>query len=1161
MTDTSPFVHLHLHSAYSLLDGAIRIDDVLSRARELGMGSVAITDHGNMFGVMGFYNKALKAGLKPIIGCEVYLAPLGRHRREPRDPRYHLILLAKDYQGYKNLIRLVSLGNLEGFYYKPRVDFEILEEYNEGLIALSACLSGQIPSLILANQEQEALKTAEKYESIFKGRFYLELQQNFLPEQETANQGLKRISRELGLPLVATNDCHYLHKEDAEAHDVLLCIQTGKTVDDPERLRFANQEFYFKSGQEMAELFKDCPEAVANTLKIAEECNLEMPQPSYHFPVFPLDEGEDLDGRLAAEARRGLEKRLDKMRAVGDLSPEKEKEYKDRLEMEIDVICRMEFPGYFLIVADFINWAKKQDIPVGPGRGSAAGSLAAYALGITEIDPIPYGLLFERLLNVERISMPDIDTDICKNGRERVIQYVSEKYGGSTNVAQIITFGQMQARAVVRDVGRALGVPYGEVDHIAKLIPNVLNITLAEALEGEPRLREEANNDGRIDRLLKIAQALEGLPRHASTHAAGVVIGDKPLIEYLPLYCVSSDQADNGDKVVVTQFDMHDVERVGLIKFDFLGLKTLTLIDYTVKLIKDRGEDLDIASLDLNDKLTYDLFCLGDTTGVFQFEGAGMRDLMVRLKPNNFDDLIALVALYRPGPLERVNSYVDGKHGRIEVAYELPELQPILKSTYGVIIYQEQVMQIARSLANYSLGEADMLRRAMGKKKPEIMAREQSRFMEGIRANKLDPDKGEKIFDLMAKFAGYGFNKSHSAAYALIAFQTAYLKAHYPLEFTAALLSSEENNTDKIVRLINECRVKGLEVLPPDINTSDVNFTVAGSDIRFGLAAIKGVGHAAIDSIIEVRNEGPFTDLFDLCQRVDLRKVNRKVMEALIKSGALDSIGPGRSRMIAVLDEALEWGAKVQRDRASGQTSLFEGFETEQQVEIQWPDVPEWRDSIRLNYEKEALGFYISGHPLAKFDHELAALTNTDSQRIQDQKENNKVQAGGVVADIKTINTKKGDRMAFVEIEDLAGRMEIIVFPEVYQANLEILEKETPVLVIGEVSTDEKGAGSVKKVIAREIVPLDKAMDRKISEVRLTLAASDQDSQNDEETLLKLKDILKRYPGDTSVMFNLKVPGRGTAILSLKTRVKTGPEMLHDAQEALGLSAVKFVCA
>jgi DNA polymerase-3 subunit alpha len=739
------FVHLHVHTAYSLLDGAIRIKDLIKKAKQWDMPAVAITDHGNMFGVLNFYLEAQKAGIKPLLGVETYVAARGRTRRDPKDPMYHLVLLAMNHEGYQNLSRLISIANLEGFYYRPRVDLEILEQHNKGLIALSACLQGQIPQLILANQHEEAIKFTEKYASIFKDRFFLEIQKNFLPEQDLVNQGLAEISKKMGLPLVATNDCHYLEKAQAESHDVLLCIQTGKTVDDDNRMRFSTQEYYFKSPDEMRRLFSDFPEALDNTVQVADMCDVEISTKGYHFPEFKLENGEDLNSRLMAEARRGLDKRLQAMQKTKPLTEEEEKIYRDRLEYELGVIIEMGFPGYFLIVGDFIGYARKNNIPVGPGRGSAAGSLVAYALGITDIDPLPYGLLFERFLNVERISMPDIDVDFCTDGREQVIKYVTEQYGGQQNVSQIITFGQMQARAVIRDVGRALGLPYGEVDRIAKLIPNRLKITLKEAIEEEPRLSELIRSDDRIARLMETAQHLEALPRHASTHAAGVVIGDKPLVEYLPLYCVSSSGDDDQGRVVVTQFDMKCVEKAGLIKFDFLGLRTLTVLDLAVKMVrKNHDAKFSLGDIDLADPASYELLQKGDTTGVFQLESSGMKELLTRMKPEVFEDIIALVALYRPGPLESgmVTDYVDCKHGRKKVVYPHPKLEKVLKETYGVIVYQEQVQEIARILAGYSLGEGDILRRAMGKKVKEVMDEQKVRFMEGSKENQVDPEKG-----------------------------------------------------------------------------------------------------------------------------------------------------------------------------------------------------------------------------------------------------------------------------------------------------------------------------------------------------------------------------------------------------------------------------------
>ena len=1157
MSDPVPFVHLHVHTAYSLLDGAIRLDSLVKTAKEFGMPAVAVTDHGNMFGVLKFYMEAQKQGIKPIIGVEAYVAGRGRRRRDPNDPRYHLILLAQNYEGYQNLARLVSRANLEGFYYKPRVDMELLEEYNEGLICLSACLQGEVPRKILSGRDEEAIAAAKKYARIFEGRYYLELQKNFLPEQDQVNQGLIAIASELDLPLVATNDCHYLRKNDNETHDVLLCIQTGKTVDEENRLRFTTQEYYFKSPAEMHRMFSDVPEALANTVKIAEACNVELPVgKDYHFPEFKLEEGEDLNSQLRREAEKGLEVRLAEIRDRREFTEDDEREYRERLDYELGVIIEMGFSGYFLIVADFIGYARENNIPVGPGRGSAAGSLAAYSLGITDIDPIPYGLLFERFLNVERISMPDIDVDFCTAGREQVIRYVTQQYGGQAHVSQIITFGQMQARAVIRDVGRALGLSYGEVDRIAKLVPNRLKITLDDALKEEPRLRQAIQEDERIARLIEAAQALEALPRHASTHAAGVVIGDRPLMDYLPLYCVASGaDSDSEDRVVVTQFDMKGVEKIGLIKFDFLGLKTLTLIAQVLSILETRGINIDMVRLPLDDEATYQLLSDGDTTGVFQLESSGMREILVKLKPNRFEDIIALVALYRPGPLKSgmVDQFIQGKHGQIEITYELPQLEPILKETYGVILYQEQVMQISNVLANYSLGEADLLRRAMGKKNPEEMAKQKGRFMEGSRANKLDEKKAAGIFDLMANFAEYGFNKSHSAAYALIAYQTAYLKANYPVEFMAALLTSEMSNQDKIVRFISECRTKGLVVLPPDINESQENFSVVEGQIRFGLAAIKGVGQSAIDSIVLAREEKLYSDLFDFCERVDSSKVNRRVVEALIKCGAFDTTGAGRSQMTAALDDALERGSRAQKERDLGQTNLFAALsESSEPVPIRWPETPEWREGLRLAYEKEALGFYITGHPLARYEKELESLTNTNAERIKELPDKTPVRLGGVVARVQLKLTKKGDRMAFLTVEDLAGLVEVIVFPDLYQACQSHLEPDTPVLVEGELTVDEKGGTATNKIKAKDLLPLESALEKMAQSVVFTVNTAGFDRRE----LLRLKTIVESNRGDTPAAIRFNVPGVGAAVMRLEGGVRPTRRLVKEAREALGDNGV-----
>ena len=951
---TGQFIHLHLHSQYSLLDGAIRFEELFALAKQYRMPAVALTDHGNMFGAIEFYQKAIKNGVKPIIGCEMYVAPKSRLEKKTGDGTegfYHITLLAKNKTGYYNLIRLVSLAHLEGFYYKPRIDKDLLRQYNEGLIALSGCLKGEIATLLDKGDEHEAEIVALDYSEIFdRDRFFLEVMENGVESQRVINEKLYAMADKLSLPLVATNDCHYLRREDARAHEVLLCIQTGKTINDTDRMRFSTDQFYFRSPEEMKTLFAGREEPIANTMLIANQCNLELKFGEYHFPRFAVPPGESLDSYLENLAKEGLEKRLSEM-GMGDGSVARDRdEYLTRLGKELETIKSMGFSGYFLIVSDFINYAKKKGIPVGPGRGSAAGSLVAYSLEITDLDPIRYGLLFERFLNPERINMPDVDVDFCMKGRDEVIRYVTEKYGND-NVAQIITFGKMQAKAVIRDVGRALDMPYNEVDRIAKLIPNTLNITLDQAQLQEPKLRELMESDERVRSLMTTAQSLEGLVRHASTHAAGVVISNKPLMEYLPLY-----RGQNGE--IITQYAMGDVEKIGLIKFDFLGLKTLTVLDKAVELINRNGRrEIDIHHLDLGDKKTFELLGSGATTGIFQLESSGMKELLVKLKPESFDDIIALVALHRPGPLGSgmVDDFIKRKHGNVPIHFEIPQMEEILRETYGVIVYQEQVMKIAGSLANFSLGDADVLRRAMGKKDPKEMEKQKENFLEGARSKGIDSHKAESVFDLMAKFAEYGFNKSHSAAYALIAYQTAYLKVHYRLEFMAALLTCEMENTDKIVKYIGECHDMGIDILPPDVNESFRDFTVIGNKIRFGLAAVKNVGGGAVDSIISEREKnGPFKDIFDFCQRADPRKVNKRVLESLIKCGAFDFTGAHRSQMMAALNEAIEMAQLRQREKMSKQVSLFSSFrggEANEGEHHQLPDIEEWHENQLLSFE------------------------------------------------------------------------------------------------------------------------------------------------------------------------------------------------------------------
>jgi len=1122
------------------------------------MPAMAVTDHGNMFGAVEFYLKARDAGVKPIIGCEVYVAPGSRfdkgNAKGASEASHHLVLLCQNLAGYRNLCRLVSAAYREGFYYKPRIDWELLKEHNEGLIALTACLGGEIPTLISLGKMDEAVERVREMSAIFDDeRLYLELQENFIPEQEPVNRGLKEIASRLDLPLVATNDCHYLTREDAYAHEVLLCIQTGKTMDDENRMRFSNDEFYVKTPEEMQDLFRETPEAIANTLRIAERCNLELDFDTYHFPQYEKPEDKSLDDVLEDLSRKGLQERLVEIRRVRkDFSTDDEKEYLERLETELACVKQMGFPGYFLIVADFINWAKDHDIPVGPGRGSAAGSLVAYALRITDLDPLPYNLLFERFLNPERVSMPDIDVDFCIYGREAVIDYVRRHYG-EDNVAQIITFGTMQAKGVLRDVGRALNMPYGEVDKIAKLVPAVLNITLKEAIAQEPKLKELTEKDPKVGELVKIALALEGLTRHASTHAAGVVVTPQPLPEYLPLY---TDPKSGGQ---VTQFAMSYVEKIGLVKFDFLGLKTLTVIDNAVRLIRE-GKDkaFDLRLIGDDDPETYRLLSAGETTGVFQLESSGMKELLVKLKPSCFEDIIAVCALYRPGPLGSgmVDDFIQRKHGKKAITYDFPQLEPILKDTYGVIVYQEQVMLIAQVLANYTLGGADLLRRAMGKKKPEEMAKQKDLFLAGAKENRLDSKKAEGVFDLMEKFAAYGFNKSHSAAYALVAYHTAYLKAHYPVEFMAALLTEDMENTDKVIKNIAEVRSMGIEVLPPDINASSKSFTVHERSIRFGLGAVKGVGSAALESIMDVRTDEPFSSLYDFCERVDLRKVNKKVVEALVKCGSFDSLGGHRSQYMAALEDAMEMGQKLQRERESGQESLFG---TEEIVSTssgnghgKLPDIDEWPENIRLSYEKEALGFYITGHPLARFEADMKRFSSCDSAGLSERNDKEEIRICGIVAGLKELTTKKGDRMAFVTLEDLSGFVEVVVFPEVFLASSECLRGEEPLLVSGTLDVGEETC----KLLAKEIQRLTDVKEKETSRVRFRLSTPGLD----EGQLKSLREILERYPGNCDAFLNIVIPNRSETVIALPDNLKVAAsdDMLHEVKKLFEYNVVTF---
>ncbi|MGZ3537407.1 MAG: DNA polymerase III subunit alpha, partial [Thermodesulfobacteriota bacterium] len=1067
-------------------------------------------DHGNMFGAIEFYQMAIKHGIKPIVGCEIYVSPgsrFGKRTGEGGEGNYHLTLLAKNETGYFNLLKLVSLGHLEGFYYKPRVDKELLSRYQEGLIALSGCMKGEVAVHANRGEMKKAIQVAEDYRKIFEGRrFFIEIQNNGVENQLQVNERLLEIGHQLSLPAVATNDCHYLNRKDAKAQEVLLCIQTGKTLQDNDRMRFASDEFYFKSPQEMAALFQNTPEAIVHTMEIAEACNLEMRFDEKHIPRIAVPSGETAEGYLEKLARQGLDRRLSRYEREGDFK-DRASHYKLRLEEELKVIKSMGYPGYFLIVYDFIHYAKSHKIPVGPGRGSAAGSLVAYALNITDLDPIEYGLIFERFLNPGRkSSMPDVDVDFCMEGRDGVIQYVSEKYG-KENVAQIITFGKMQAKAVVRDVGRVLGIPYAEVDRIAKMIPNKIDITLEQAVHQEAGLREAIARDTRIASLFEIARSLEGLARHASTHAAGVVIANKPLMEYLPL-----QRGQNGE--VMTQYAMKQVEAIGLVKFDFLGLKTLTVVDQTIQMIeKNQHVKLGLSEIPLDDPEVYALLGAGSNLGIFQLESSGMRDLLIKLKPQSFKDIIALVALYRPGPLDSgmVGEFIKRKHGQESIRYEHPALEEILNDTYGVIVYQEQVMRIASAMANFSLEDADNLRRAMSKKDALEMERQKERFLEGAKKNRISAKKAEKIFEQMETFGRYGFNKSHSAAYALLAYQTAYLKTYYPIEFMAALLTSEAQNAEKIVRYISECREMGVAILPPDVNESFNHFAVSGNQIRFGLTAVKNVGGAAIDAIMTEREgKGRFQSLSDFCNRVDLRKVNRRVIESLIKCGAFDFSKAYRSQMLTALGDLLEQSQSAQRKKGEPQLSML--LDESRDFKEEYPDVDEFPENQLVAFEKETIGFYISRHPLSRYQEEIKKHTEIDISGLTKLQNGTEVRICGLVNTLKEIVTKKGDRMAFLTLEDMKGFVEVILFPEVFKAALPCLRGGDPLLVTGTLDLSEEHT----KIKATDIQPLQERSASSTKPLRLKIPLSSLTSSQ----LTDLKDIILANRGSSKILLH-----------------------------------------
>lgn len=1138
----SKFVHLHNHTEYSLLDGASRLGAMVQKAHDLKMPAIAITDHGSMYGVIDFYEKAVKVGVKPIVGCEIYVAPNSRLEKKSHgihEAAFHLTLLAKDMEGYQNLMKLVTIGHLEGFYYRPRVDKEVLQQYASGLIALSGCLKGEVCYRAAREQYDEAKKAIQEYQSIFgEDNYYLELHRHGIPDQDKANELLLAATKEFSAPLVATNDFHYVNKEDSDAHDVLMCVQMGTTQADPNRMRFATEEFYLKSAEDMSSVFSDVPQAMEATLEIAEKCNLEMDFSKHHMPQYQPPENETREKMLRRLCLEGVE------RCYPDGTPP---EFQERLETELGVIEKMGFVSYFLIVWDFIHYARENKIPVGPGRGSAAGSLVAFLLGITNIDPIRYGLIFERFLNPERISMPDIDIDFCYDRRGEVISYVVRKYGAQ-NVAQIGTFGTMGAKAAIRDVGRVMDVPYNEVDKIAKLVPSELKITIQKALETSPDLRDLYEKNPIVTRVIDMAIKLEGCVRNVSTHAAGVVISEKPLTEYVPL-----STGANGE--LATQYSMKPVEKLGLLKMDFLGLKTLTVIHNALRHVKENhGIDVNMDRIPMDDPKTFELLNKANTIGVFQLESPGMRDLSRRIGLSQFEHIIALVALFRPGPMHMIDDFIKRKHGG-KISYEHPMMEPILKDTYGIMLYQEQVMKVANEMAGYSLGQADNLRRAMGKKIPEEMEKQREIFVEGAVKNNVNKKTADKVFETMAYFAGYGFNKSHSAAYALIAYQTAYLKANYPKEFMAALLSSEINNTDKMVQYIEECKQMGIQVLPPDINESKAGFSIVEDNIRFGLTAVKNVGRAPVENIIGGREKhGKYASLYDFTEHLDTRIVNRKVLESLIKCGAFDSLKMKRSQLFEMIDSALQAADQLQKDRDLGQSSFFDVLENQEAFKKEFqkvPDIPEWPEHDLLRYEKEMIGFYVSGHPLAAFSSVMERFSTCPVDRLSVRADGEEVQIGGIILTARhTVTKKNNERMAILTLEDLTGNLDILVFPRAYESARPYLNVDAPVFVRGKLNLKEDNP----KIIAEQIFPLTETQKRLTKAIFVNVDLPSVQP----EMLDSLKSVFSDHQGSCRVLIDFSYPTGEKLVMEVdpQNRVNPSDELVQDIEAVLGEKTV-----
>ena len=1136
------FVHLHNHSQYSLLDGACRIDDILATAAAMKMPALAITDHGNMFGAVEFYVKAKKHRVKPIIGIETYVAPESRHQRSGKkgftESGYHLVLLAKNVTGYKNLVKLSSAAYLEGFYHKPRVDMELLKEYGDGLVALSACLQGEISRYVANNRYAEAEEKVRGYLDIFGSEnYYLELQNHGIAQEATTAAAVKDMAAKLGVRLVATNDCHYMKREHARAHEALLCIQTGKLLSDSDRMRYNTDKLYFRSAEEMIEIFPDTPEAIDNTLRIAEACSLDLELNKNKVPRFPLPDGFDSPEKyLRFLCDQGMEKRYQKVTSS----------LQERLDYEIEVIVKMGYAGYFLIVKDFVDFARLRGIRVGPGRGSAAGSIVSYSLGITNLDPIEHGLLFERFLNPERISMPDIDIDFADRGRDQVIDYVTKKYGRDS-VAQIITFGSMSARAVVRDVGRVMSLPYSEVDTIAKLIPMEAEMTLEKALAREKELERRYNEDETIRTLIDHSRTLEGLARHASTHAAGVVIAPGPITDFVPLYKSGKDE-------ITTQYNMHWIEAIGLLKMDFLGLRTLTVIDDCLQLLKKRDIRIDIDKIPVDDAAVYKLFTKADTVGIFQFESSGMREYLKKLKSTCLEDLTVMNALYRPGPLDAkmIDIYIDCKHGKKEIKYEHPNLEAILKQTYGVIVYQEQVLKIARELAGYTLGEADILRKAMGKKQTDIMAEQRGKFIKGSAERGIGQNIAGRIFEQIETFGRYGFVKAHSACYAFIAYQTAYLKVHYPVEFMAALMTSEMSDTSRITEFKNECERMGIEVKPPDINRGEGAFSVNDSIILFGLTAVKNVGASAVEAIVRARGEGEeFTDIFDFCSRVDLRVVNKRTIESLAMSGALDSIGPHRAAIFAGIESAIAYGSGVQRDREMGQSTLFGDSGGGELPKEKLPDIEPWPHMEILAKEKESLGYWISGHPIDPHRHVFDCFVDLNLSDLDKTVDGRKVTVGGVLSKVKIQTSARGNLFAILTLEDYTGTGEILAFSDVIEKRRMVLKEGNTVVIFGSASTKE---GERPKIRAEDLTLLATASKEFPTALRVTI-----ENGLDDDIPEKISREFSSHTGDSEIHIVYSQNGRRLVFKSTKFKVDPNPQLVSKLKVMIGAEKIALV--